>query len=48
LKRMTSLTPRVRKARRNTVGKRRWDAARMGAARNASPVGGTTIKTGQR
>src|SRR5262249_19825531 len=28
---------RVRKAKRHTVGKRRWAAARVGAARNASP-----------
>jgi hypothetical protein len=44
LKRMTSITSRVRRDKRNRVGRKRWNAARVGAARSVSPVGGITIK----
>jgi hypothetical protein len=45
---MTSITPRVRKAKQNTVGRRRWDAEHVGAARSVSPAGAMTTKTAQR
>jgi len=37
---MTSITPQVRKAKRNMVERRCWDAAHVGAARSVSPGGG--------
>src|SRR5215472_14558277 len=36
------------KGKRRTVGRRRWDAARVGAARHSSPVGVMMTKTGPR
>src|SRR5215831_1040333 len=47
-KRMTSITPPVRRAKRHTAEKSTWDAARVGAARSVNQVGGTTTKIGQR
>ena len=46
-KRMTSITPLARRGKRNTVGRRRWDAERVGAGRSASPVGAIMTKTGR-
>ena len=45
---MTSIILRDTRGKRRTVGRRRWDAAHVGAARNASPVGAMMTKTGLR
>ena len=46
-KRMTSLAPPTRRAKRKAGARRRWDAARGGAARSASPGGGMMTRTDQ-
>ena len=47
-KRMTSTIPLATRGKRKGVGRRRWDAARVGAVRNASPAGAIMTKTGRR
>jgi len=47
-KRMISITPPGRKAKPNTVAQSPWGADHVAVARNASPVGAMTTKTGQR
>jgi hypothetical protein len=46
-KRMSSLTPRVSKAKRNKGGRHHWDAAHVVAASSASRAGGIRTKTGR-
>ena len=43
---MNSITPLARRGKRNTVGRRRWDAEHVVAARSASPVGAIMTKIG--
>ena len=47
LKRMTSITRRARRGKHHTVARKRWDATRVVAGRNASRAGAIMTKIGQ-